>query len=256
MWSFLWLRVVSTQLTFGITLYTVTLSGSSGSSLPLAKDIRLCLCFIAVPHWVKGQEQRLHQSQPCWGILCANAMRRLPTDLALSALMWLLSLNSISLCASFFSSIWLLVLTRLVSFRSYKYQIEPLSWQFPFEKVSLFKMTFFHSLSIPWSLENLFFAVIPQHDGTVHHFLMFCFWWGMHSSGHLAEREQTSVVQKVHYVGHLWPRSLLQREGGSSNSLQGTHFFCHPLKLLFWSALLSCLHPSVWFTEMTNESTR
>lgn len=45
--SFLWLRVVSTQLTFGITLYTVTVSGSLGSKLPLAKDIRLCLCFIA-----------------------------------------------------------------------------------------------------------------------------------------------------------------------------------------------------------------
>lgn len=45
--SFLWLRLVSTQLTFGIRLYTVTLSDSSGSKLPLAEDIRLFLCFIA-----------------------------------------------------------------------------------------------------------------------------------------------------------------------------------------------------------------
>lgn len=48
------------------------------------------------------------------------------------------------------------------------------------------------------------------------------------------------TVYSVHYVGHLWPRSWLQREGASSNRL---HFFSSSLKLLFWSVLLSRPHP-------------
>lgn len=103
---------------------------------------------------------------------------------------------------------------------------------------------------------NLVLAIIPQHDSTLHHIVMSSFWWETQDSGHLAgEGEQSNTVHNVHYVGHLWPRIRFQREGASSKSLQGTHFFCHPLKLLFWSAFLFCLHPSVWFTKMANEST-
>ena len=120
MQSFLWQRVVGTQLTFGITLYTVKVSGSSGSKLPLAEDFRLCLCFKVFCTDCEGPQ--LHQWKPCRGIVCDEIIYLIRINAAL---------NSIWLCFSFYNYIRLLVLT--------------VSWRFQYEKVS-FK---FYSMTVP-----------------------------------------------------------------------------------------------------------
>lgn len=209
-------------------MYTVTLSGSRGSELPLAKSIRLRLCFMAFLYRLKVQEQQLQYAIPA-------ASRSLPAISSSSLPTRLLSSSSIWLCSLVLNPVCLLRLSCFVNFGSQKYELVPLSWWFQYGEVSHFKIMIFR-----WSLGVEVTLVLCHH-----------------SPARLCPSSYCNVFLLMRNAG-LWSFSCRWRtdkycaqcplswsplalkpssDGGGltnlSNRLQGTQFFCHPLKSSF-----------------------
>ena len=193
------------------------------------------LVFYSFLHWLwKSRNSSYTNHTPHAEALCASAVRN--AVLSLSVLMQLLSLNSIWLCSSYLNSIWLFVLTRFVNFRS------------PDIKSSLFSW-WWKSFTVENPLGVWVEWVHCHHFSARQHPPSFCLLIDdIHRAGHLAgDGQQTNNGHNVHYVGHLWPRILPQREGATSNKLQGTHSlssFEAPLLIrpLILSSSLCLLH--------------